>query len=166
MMYSFQNFEPVCCFMSGSDFCFLTCIQVSQEARKVVWYSHLLKNFPQFVVIHTVKAFNIVNEAEVDVLLGFSCFFYSPTDVGYLISGSWFIDWELIRYHLFWFPMKLLASWAPWQDSWSSLCVLLRAEQLILDTPSWHPGVAWGSENPRNRVVDGSVHLFFCSVSI
>ena len=54
----------------------------------MVWYSHLLKNFPQFVVIHTVKGFSIVNEAEVDVFLAFSCFFYDPTDVGNLISGS------------------------------------------------------------------------------
>ena len=54
----------------------------------MVWYSHLLKNFPQFVVIHTVKGFGIVNKAEVDVFLEFSCFFYDPTDVGNLISGS------------------------------------------------------------------------------
>ena len=54
-MYSFPNFEPVCCSMSGSNCCFLTCIQVSQEASKVLWYSHVFKNFPQFVVIHTVK---------------------------------------------------------------------------------------------------------------
>ena len=54
----------------------------------MVWYSHLLKNFPQFVVIHTVKGFSIVSEAEVDVFLEFSCFFYDPTDVGNLISGS------------------------------------------------------------------------------
>ena len=74
--------------MSGSNGCFLTCIQVSQKAGKVVWYSHPLKNFPQFVVIHTVKGFVIVNEAEVDVFLGFPCFFYDPTDVGNLISGS------------------------------------------------------------------------------
>ena len=53
----------------------------------MVWYSHLFKNFPQFVVIHTVKGFSIVNEAEV-VFLEFSCFFYDPTDVGNLISGS------------------------------------------------------------------------------
>ena len=52
----------------------MTCIQISQEAGKVVWYSHLLKNFPQFVVIHTVKNFSIVNEAEVDAYLEFSCF--------------------------------------------------------------------------------------------
>ena len=57
-----------------------------QEAGTVVWYSHLLKNFPQFVVIHTVKVFSIVNEA--DVFLEFSCFFYDPTDVDNLVSGS------------------------------------------------------------------------------
>ena len=74
--------------MSGSNCCFLTCIQISQEAGKVVWYSHLFKNFPQLVVIHTVKGFSIVSEAEVDVFLEFSCFFYDPTDVGNLISGS------------------------------------------------------------------------------
>ena len=54
----------------------------------MVWYFCLLKNFPQFVVIHTVKGFGIVHKAEVDVFLEFSCFFYAPTDVGYLISGS------------------------------------------------------------------------------
>ena len=53
----------------------------------MVWYSHLLKNFPQFVVIHTVKSFGIVNKAEVDVFLELSCFFHDPTDVGNLISG-------------------------------------------------------------------------------
>ena len=65
----------------------LTCIQVSQDAGKVVWYSHILKNFPQFVVIHTVEGFDVVNEAEVDVFLDFSCFFYDPTDVDNLIPG-------------------------------------------------------------------------------
>ena len=62
--------------MSGSNCCFLTCIQISQEVGQVVWYFHLLKNFPQFVVIYTVKGFGTVNKAEVDVFLGFSCFFY------------------------------------------------------------------------------------------
>ena len=81
-------FELVCCSMPDSNCCFLTCIQVSQEAGKVVWYSHLFKNFPQFVVIHTVKGFSIINQAEVDVFLEFSCFLYDPTDVGNLISGS------------------------------------------------------------------------------
>ena len=74
--------------MSFSDCCFLTCIQISQEAGQVVWYPHLLKNFPHFVVIHTVKGFGLVNKAKVDVFLQFPCFFYDPTDVGDLISGS------------------------------------------------------------------------------
>ena len=65
--------------MSSSNCCFLTCMQVSQEACKVVWYSLLFKIFPQFVVIHTIKGFNIVNEAKVDIFLKFSCFFYNPT---------------------------------------------------------------------------------------
>ena len=68
--------------MSSTNCWFLTCIQVSQEAGKVVWYSHLFKNFPQLVVMHMVKGFSIVNEAEVDVFLEFPCFFYDPTDVG------------------------------------------------------------------------------------
>ena len=74
--------------MSSSKCCFLTCNQISQEAGKVVWYSHLLKNFPQFLVIHTVKDFSVVSEAEVAVFLELSCFFYDPADVGSLISGS------------------------------------------------------------------------------
>ena len=73
--------------MSSSKCCFLTCIQVSQEAGQVVWYSHLLKNFPKFVVIHTVKGFGIVSKAEIDVSLELSCFFVNSTDVGSLISG-------------------------------------------------------------------------------
>ena len=60
--------------MSGSNCCFLTCIQVSQETGGVVWYSHLFKNFPQFIVIHTVKVSSVVNEAEVHVFLEFPCF--------------------------------------------------------------------------------------------
>ena len=87
-MYSFPNLEPVYCSMSSSNCCFLICTQISQEAGQVVWYSHLLKNFPQFVVIHTVKGFSIFNETEVDVFLEFSCFFNDPKDVGNLISGS------------------------------------------------------------------------------
>ena len=67
------------CSMSGFNCSFLSCIQVSQEAGKVTWYSYLL-NFPQFVLIHIVKDFQVVNEAEVDVFLEFSCFFYDPKD--------------------------------------------------------------------------------------
>ena len=74
--------------MSSSNYCFLTCIQVSQEAGQVFWYSHLFQNFPQFIVIHSVKDFGIVNKAEIDVFLELSCFFHDPADVGSLISGS------------------------------------------------------------------------------
>ena len=64
--------------MSGFNCCFLTCIQVSQKADEMVWYSHLFKNFPWFALIYTVKGFSIVSEAEVDVFLQFSCFFCDP----------------------------------------------------------------------------------------
>ena len=88
LMYSFPNLELVHCYMFGSNCCFLTCKQISQEAGQVVWYFHLFQNVPQFVVIHTVKGMGVVNKAEVDVFLELSCFFYDPTDVGNLISGS------------------------------------------------------------------------------
>ena len=74
--------------MSSSYYCFLICIQVSQEAGQVVWYSHLFQNFPQFIVIHTVKGLGIVNKAEINVFLELSCFFDDSADVGSLISGS------------------------------------------------------------------------------
>ena len=91
--------------MSYSNCCFLTCKQVSQEAGKVVWYSHLLKNFP--VCCDPLKDFIMVNEAKLDIFLEFPCFFYDPTDVGNLISGSsafsksslyiWKISVELLK---------------------------------------------------------------------
>ena len=74
--------------MSSSNCCFLTCIQISQEAGQVVWYSHLFQNFPQFIVTYTVKSFGIVNKAETDVFLEFPWFLHDTTDVGNLISGS------------------------------------------------------------------------------
>ena len=74
-------------------------MQIFQETGQVVWYPHLFKNFPQFVVIHTVKGFGIVNKAEVDVFLELSCFFDDPTDVGNLVSGSSgvrkTVNWEM-----------------------------------------------------------------------
>ena len=88
MTYSFSYLESVCFSMSSSNCYFLTCIQISQEAGQVVWYSHLFQNFPQFIMIHPVKCFGIVNKAEVDVFLELSCFFHDPADVGNLISGS------------------------------------------------------------------------------
>ena len=80
--------EPVCGSMPSSNCCFLTCRQMSQEAGQGVWYSHLFQNFPQFIVIHTVKGLGIVNIAEIDVFLELSCFINDPAGVGNLISGS------------------------------------------------------------------------------
>ena len=74
--------------MPRSNCWVLTCIQISQEVDQEVWHSHLLKNLPEFLVVHTVKAFSIVNKAEIVIFLEISCFFYDPTDVGTLISGS------------------------------------------------------------------------------
>ena len=87
-MYSFPNLEPGSCSMSSLNCHFLTCIQIPHEAGQVVWYCHLLKKFSQFVVIHRVKGFVIVNKADVDVFLELSCFFDDPVGVGSLISGS------------------------------------------------------------------------------
>ena len=87
-MYSFPNLEPVHCSMFTSNSCFLSCIQISQEADQLVWYAYLFQNFPQAIVIHTVKGFVIVNKAEIDVFLEPSCFFHGPEDVGNLISCS------------------------------------------------------------------------------
>ena len=88
LTYFFPDLEPICCSMSYSNCCFLTCVQISQEAGQMVWYSHLFQNFPQFVVIHTVKSFGIVNKAEIDVFLEHSSFLDDPSDVCDLISGS------------------------------------------------------------------------------
>ena len=87
-MYPFSKLELVHCSMSGSNCCFLAYIQISQEAGQVIWYSHLFQNFPQFLVMHTVKGFGIVNKAEIDHFLDLSCFFYDPVNIGNLISGS------------------------------------------------------------------------------
>ena len=89
LTYSFTNLQPVYCSMFNSSCCFSTSKQISQEAGKVVWYSHLLNNFPQFVVIHRIKCLSIVNKAEVGIFLELSCFFDEPVDVVNLISRSW-----------------------------------------------------------------------------
>ena len=86
-MYSCTDLEQVCCSKSSSNCCFLTCIQISQESGQVVWYSHLFQNFPQFIVIHKVEGFGVVNKAEIDVFLELSCFFNDTTDVGNSIFG-------------------------------------------------------------------------------
>ena len=89
LTYSFPNLEPVCCSMSSSNCCFLTCTHISREASKAVWYFHHFKNFPQFVVIHTVKGFVIVNKEEIDVFLELSCFFFFLDDT---YKGCWQFD--------------------------------------------------------------------------
>ena len=86
-MHSFLNFEPVYCSMFGSNHCFLSCTQVSNEAGNGSG-SPISQNFQQFGVIHTLKGFDVVNKTEIDVFLELSCFFDDPMDVGNLISGS------------------------------------------------------------------------------
>ena len=88
VLLSWSGTSLLFCSISSPICCCLTCIQVSQEAGQVVWYSHLLQNFPHFVVIHTVKGFDIVNKPPPGVFLELSCFFDDPTDLGNLISGS------------------------------------------------------------------------------
>ena len=80
--------RPVCFSMSSSNCCLLICIYISQEAGQVVRHSHFFQNYPQYIVIHTVKGFGTVKKAETDVFLLLSCFFNDPVDVGSLISGS------------------------------------------------------------------------------
>ena len=77
----------------------------------MVWYFHLLKNFPQFVVIHTVKVFGIVNKAEIDVFMELSWFFYDPTDVGNLISGSSAFSKSSLNICKFMFHILLSLAW-------------------------------------------------------
>ena len=84
----FLNLEPISCSIQGTNCCFLTNIQVSQETSKMVWYSHLFKSFPRFIMIHIVKGFGVVDETEVDVFMEFPSFHYDPANVGDLISGS------------------------------------------------------------------------------
>ena len=87
LMYSFPSLEPVHCSMAGSNFCFLTCIQIAQETGKAVWYFHLVKNF-LVCCCDPHKDFSVVSEAVVDVFLKSSCFFYDAMNVGDLISWS------------------------------------------------------------------------------
>ena len=100
-------FGTVCCSMSSSNCCFLTCIDVSQKAGQVVWYSHF-QNFPQFFVIRTVKGFGIVNKAEIDVFLELSCFFDDPADVDILISGSSAFFKTIVRLSLSMFLVEVM----------------------------------------------------------
>ena len=144
-MYSFSNFESVGCSMSASNCCFLACMQVSQEAYKMVWYSHLFKNFPQFVMTHRVKG--IVNEADRWFYRTLSLF-YDPMDVGNLISGSsafsksslniwkftvsycWSLAWRILNstFASMWNECNCVVVWTvldtaflwDWNESWPS----------------------------------------------
>ena len=87
-MFSFPDLEAFCGSKSVSNCWFLTFMWISQEAGQVFWYSHLCKNFSQFVVMHTVKGFSVINKAEWMFFLELSCFSYDPTYVGNLISWS------------------------------------------------------------------------------
>ena len=117
------DLETVCCSMSSSNSCFLTCIQVSQEADQVVWYSRLFQNFPQFIVIHTVKGFGLVNKAEVDVFL--NCLAFSM------------IQWVLAIWSLVPLP-SLNPAWTSgssrfryyWSHAWRILSITLLASEM------------------------------------
>ena len=124
LRYSFPSLEPAHS-MYDSNCCFLTCIQISQGAGQVVWYSHLFRNFPQFLVIHTVKGFSVV-KAEVDVFLELSSFFYDSMDVGNLISGSSsfskssFNIWKFLVHMLFKLSLENFEHCFP--SKWLQLC--------------------------------------------
>ena len=115
LTYSIPNLEPVCCFISGSNCCFLTCVQISQEAGNVVWYFHLFQNFLQFVVFHTVRAFGIVNR----------CF------SGTLLLSQWYNwCWQFVLWFLclFSFQLEHLEFHSSWTveawlgEFWTLLC--------------------------------------------
>ena len=118
--------------MSSSNCCFLTCIQISQEAGQVVWHSHLSKNFPEFVVIHTIKGFGIVNEAEVDVFL---------EPLAFSVIQRMLAIWSLV-------PLPFLnPAWTPgsswfmycWSLAWRILSIIL----LVCEMST----IVWGSLN-------------------
>ena len=142
LTYPFPNFQPVHCSMFRSNCCFLTCIQVSQAAGKLIWYSHLFKNFPQFVVINAVKGFSLVNEA--DVFLEFSCFFYDSVDVNNLISGSFAFSKSSSNIWKFSVHVLLRPSLENFEHYFASMwnecnCVVVWTFLAIADFPnSWH----------------------------
>ena len=133
--------------MSSSSCCFLTCIQVSQEAGQVVWYFHLFQKFPQFIVIHTVKGFGIVNKAEIDVFLELSCFFDDVLDVGNLISGSSAFSKTSLNIRKFTVHILLKPGLAQKRGSCNSVEVWLRGA-----TPCTRSGVVAERRYPTSKV--------------
>ena len=128
LTYAFHNMEPFCCSKSGSNCCVLTCIQISQEAGQVVWYSHILKNFPYFFVIHTLKGFCIVDKAEV-------FFFWSS------LAFS-MIQWMLEIWSLVLLPF-LNPAWTSGSSQfmycWSLACRILYITLLVCEMS----GIVW-----------------------
>ena len=142
--YSFPYLEPVSCSKSSFNRYFLTCIQISQDAGQMVWYSISWRIF-QFVVVHKVTGFDIFSKAEVDIFLELTCFFDDPTDVGNLISGSsafskpawtsgysWFMYWWSLAWRIWhyfismWDECNCVVIWAffgiaflwDWNENW------------------------------------------------
>ena len=126
--------------------CFLTCIQISQEADQVVWYSHLLKSLPQFIVIHIVKTFGIVNKA--DVFLELSCFLDDPVDVGNWISGSSAFSKSSRTSGSSWFTYCCSLAW-----------IILSITLLACRRRQWHPtpGLLPGKSHGRRSLVGCSL---------
>ena len=147
-MNSFFYLEPVCCSMSSSNCCFLTCIQISQEAGQVVWYSQLFQNFPQCIVIHTVKGFGMVNKAEVGIFMEFSCFSYDPTDVSNLISGSSAFS------KTSWTSGRSQFTYC-WSLAWRILSITLRATKICLVKAIVFPAVMYGCESWTIKKAEG-----------
>ena len=107
--------------MSSPNCCFLTCVQISQEAGEVAWCSRLCKSFPQCVMMHTVKGFSIVNEAEIDVFLEFPCFLYDPVNVGNLISGASAFSKSSVDICKFWVHILLKPSLKDFERNLASM---------------------------------------------
>ena len=137
-MYSFSYLEPVCCSMSSSNCCFLTCIQICQEAGQVVWYSHLFQNFPQLIVIHTVKGFSVVNKAEIDVFLELSCFFHDPADVGNLISDSSAFSKTSLNIRKFMVHVLLKPGLENFEHYFTSMCCCCYVASVVSDSVRPH----------------------------
>ena len=142
-MYSFSYLEPVCCSMSSSNCGFLTCIQISQEAGQLIWYSQLFKNFQQFVVSHTVKGFGIVYEAEVCFSGTLSLFRWSSRcwqfDLWFLslpflnptwTSGS---SWFMCCWSLAWRILSITLQCVKWVQLYGSLNILWNCLSLWLE---------------------------------
>ena len=136
--------------MSSSNCCFLTCVQISQEPGKVVWYSHLFKNIQEFFVVHTVKGFGIVHKAEVDIFLELFCFFSDPADVGNLVSGSFALSkpswniWKVMIHVLLKPGLENFERYVT--NMWDECnCVVVIKQWLTNEATIWRRFLIWGT---------------------